>query len=71
MGGEGRLLLSPGAVDMGGLWAVPELKDYDSLTPDMVKALYDELRTLTDSRIEDKPFYEDITRIVEFLKHKI
>ena len=41
--GEGRLLLSPGAVDMGGLWAVPELKDYDSLTPDMVKALYDEL----------------------------
>ena len=35
------------------------------------KALYDELRTLTDSRIEDKPFYEDITRIVEFLKHKI
>ena len=28
---------------MGGLWAVPELKDYDSLTPDMVKALYDEL----------------------------
>ena len=35
------------------------------------KALYGELRTLTDSRIEDKPFYEDITRIVEFLKHKI
>ena len=41
--GEGRLLLSPGAVDMGGLWAVPERKDFDALTPDMIQALYDEL----------------------------
>lgn len=41
--GEGQLLLSPASVDMGGLWAVPELKDYDSLTPLMVQALYDEL----------------------------
>ena len=41
--GESRLLLSPGAVDMGGLWAVPERKDFDALTPEMVKALYDEL----------------------------
>ena len=41
--GEGRLLLSPASVDMGGLWAVPELKDYDNLTPEMIQALYDEL----------------------------
>lgn len=41
--GEGRLLLSPGAVDMGGLWAVPERKDFDILTPDMIQALYNEL----------------------------
>ena len=41
--GEGRLLLSPGAVDMGGLWAVPERKDFDDLTPEMIRSLYNEL----------------------------
>jgi hypothetical protein len=41
--GEGRLLLSPGAVDMGGLWAIPERKDFDALTPEVVQALYNEL----------------------------
>ena len=41
--GAGRLLLSPGAVDMGGLWAVPERKDFEALTPEMIQALYDEL----------------------------
>lgn len=41
--GEGRLLLSPGAVDMGGLWAVPERKDFDTLTHEMIQALYNEL----------------------------
>ena len=41
--GEGRLLLSPGAVDMGGLWAVPERKDFDALTPETIRALYNEL----------------------------
>ena len=41
--GEGRLLLSPGAVDMGGLWAVPEFKDFEALTPETIQALYDEL----------------------------
>lgn len=41
--GEGRLLLSPGAVDMGGLWAVPELKDYEALTAVQIQAIYDEL----------------------------
>ena len=41
--GVGQLLLSPGAVDMGGLWAVPERKDYDVLTPEMIQTLYDEV----------------------------
>lgn len=41
--GEGRLLLSPASVDMGGLWAVPELKDYETLTALQIQALFDEL----------------------------
>ena len=40
---EGQLLLSPGAVDMGGLWAVPERKDFDTLTPETIRSLYSEL----------------------------
>ena len=41
--GDDHLLLSPGAVDMGGLWAVPERKDFDILTPATIKSLYNEL----------------------------
>lgn len=41
--GEGRLLLSPASVDMGGLWAVPEFKDFESLTAPQVQAIFDEL----------------------------
>ena len=41
--GEGRLLISPASVDMGGLWAVPVLKDYETLTAAQVQALFDEL----------------------------
>ncbi len=41
--GEGQLLLSPGAVDMGGLWPVPERQDFDILTPETIQSLYDEL----------------------------
>ena len=41
--GEGRLLLSPGAVDMGGLWAISEREDFDALTPETIQALYNEL----------------------------
>lgn len=41
--GEGQLLLSPGAVDMGGLWAVPEQSDFETLTPEMIQAMYNEL----------------------------
>lgn len=41
--GEGRLLVSPASVDMGGLWAVPERKDFESLTAPQVQAIFDEL----------------------------
>jgi hypothetical protein len=41
--GEGRLLLSPASTEMGGFWAIPEQKDFDSLTPGQIQALYDEL----------------------------
>jgi len=41
--GEGRLLLSPASTEMGGLWAIPEEKDFEALTSSQVKALYDEL----------------------------
>jgi len=41
--GEGRLMISPASVDMGGLWAVPEEKDFNALTAEQVKALFDEL----------------------------
>lgn len=41
--GEGRLLISPASVDMGGLWAVPEQEDFESLTTAQVQAIFDEL----------------------------
>ena len=41
--GEGKLLLSPGSTEMGGLWAVPEEKDYNDLTAIQVQGLYNEL----------------------------
>lgn len=41
--GEGRLLLSPASTEMGGLWAIAEQKDYESLTAGQLQALYDEL----------------------------
>ena len=41
--GEGRLLLSPASTEMGGFWAIPEQKDFDSLTAGQIQALYDEL----------------------------
>lgn len=41
--GEGRLLVSPASVDMGGLWAVPEREDFEALTTAQVQAIFDEL----------------------------
>lgn len=41
--GEGELLLSPGCTEMGGLWAVPVEKDFNSLTASQVQGLFNEL----------------------------
>ena len=41
--GPGRLLLSPASTEMGGLWAVPVKEDYDRLTPELMRSLYDEV----------------------------
>ncbi|MBQ9555470.1 MAG: DUF4922 domain-containing protein [Muribaculaceae bacterium] len=41
--GEGQLLLSPASTEMGGLWAVPVEDDFNSLTPERIQALYNEL----------------------------
>lgn len=38
-----NFLLSPASVDMGGLWTVPEKKDYERLDADIIQRLYDEL----------------------------
>jgi len=46
--GEGRLLVSPGSTEMGGLWAVPLKDDFDALTAGRVQALYDELCLSSD-----------------------
>ena len=50
---------------MGGLWAVPEQKDFDALTPRMVQALYDEL-CLT--RKELTPVFNGFTHYWENLQ---
>lgn len=63
--GEGRLLLSPGAVDMGGLWPIPEMKDYDVLTPETIQALYNELCM---SRKELTPVFNGFTQHWENLQ---
>ena len=63
--GEGKLLLSPASVDMGGLWAVPEREDFDALTPKMVQALYDELCM---SRKELTPVFNGFTHYWENLQ---
>ena len=41
--GEGRLLVSPASTEMGGLWAISEQNDFDTLTVSRLQALYDEL----------------------------
>lgn len=41
--GPGQLLVSPGSTEMGGLWALAERKDFDTLTADVLQQLYDEV----------------------------
>ena len=54
--------------------ALAQATDILSIQADLApatRACYKDLRTLTDSRIEDKPFYEDIQRVINLLKNKI
>lgn len=39
----GQMLLSPGAVDMAGLWCIARKTDFDALTAERIQSLYDEL----------------------------
>jgi hypothetical protein len=41
--GEGRLLISPGAVDMGGIIITPREEDFLALTPDLVSGIFREV----------------------------
>jgi hypothetical protein len=41
--GEGRILVSPGAVDMGGLVIVPEERDFRRLDEETIKGIYREV----------------------------
>lgn len=54
--------------------ALAQATDILAITEELAPAtqsIYRELRGVTDSRIEDKPFYEDIERIIALLKQKI
>jgi len=53
--GEGQMVLSPAAVDMGGAWAIAREQDYNALTATMVADIYNELCVTreTMSRIID------------------
>mgnify|MGYP002683018093 FL=1 len=41
--GAERLLISPGAADMGGVIITPREKDFLALTPDLVSSLFREV----------------------------
>lgn len=41
--GEGQLLLSPAAVDLGGVWTCASRCDYDTLNAGQIQHIYDEV----------------------------
>jgi hypothetical protein len=49
--GEERLLISPGAVDMGGLIITPREEDFQALTPDLVAGIFREV-AMDDAAVE-------------------
>lgn len=49
--GEERLLISPGAVDMGGMIVAAREKEFDELTPEMVRRVYAEV-AFDDAAVE-------------------
>jgi hypothetical protein len=49
--GEARLLISPGAVDMGGIIITPREQDFLALTPDLVSGIFREV-AFDDTAVE-------------------
>ena len=49
--GEERLLISPGAVDMGGIIITPREEDFLALTPDLVRGIFREV-AFDDAAVE-------------------
>ena len=41
--GDGKLLVSPASVDLGGVWAIAVESDFNSITREQVQSIYDEL----------------------------
>ena len=50
--GDGQYIISPGAVDMGGLIITPREEDFHRLTPEVVKGIYQEV-SLTDEQMQE------------------
>ena len=49
--GDDRMLISPGAVDIGGLLITPRREDFDRLTPQIAAGILREV-TLSNEEIE-------------------
>jgi hypothetical protein len=47
--GSDRILISPGAIDMAGLFVIPREKDYDTVDAELLRDIYGEV-TLADDR---------------------
>jgi ribosomal protein S18 acetylase RimI-like enzyme len=49
--GEGKLLVSPGAVDMGGIFITPREEDFHALDPGLVERIFREV-AFTDAEVD-------------------
>lgn len=50
--GEERLVSSPGAADIGGLFITPREEDYDKMTPELLRDVYNQV-CLSDTEVEE------------------
>lgn len=50
--GEGKMLLSPASVDMGGVFITPLEKDFNAMDADLVRTIFDEL-CLSNAEVAD------------------
>lgn len=50
--GEGKMLLSPASVDMGGVFITPLEKDFNALDADLIRTIFGEL-CLSNQEVED------------------